>query len=314
MTPRGLRDRVVQNVRTHALWAHGDAVTIGVSGGRDSVVLLDVLHRTQGLHGGRLTVVTVDHGVRPGSAADADWVETLATEHKLPVHRVSVNLGPDASEARCRAARRTALASAGGDVIALAHHARDHAETLLLRLMRGTGPRGLGAMAPRSGGWVRPMLDIAYDDVVAYADAMGLVWRDDPTNAQPVYLRNRVRHEVLPLLESLRAGSVNSLARSARLAREESDWLDGLVASQDPWLCAFLADAPAPLVRRAVLIADRSLAHVHVEALRALASRGTGQIELPDGRLAIAEGGRVRICPGERAHPLKDSPTATGGA
>lgn len=314
MTPRALRDRVVQNIRTHALWMPDESVVIGVSGGRDSVVLLDVLHRTQGLHGGRLSVLTVDHGVRSESAEDACFVESLATERGLPVRRVTASLGPSASEAQCRAVRRSALLEAGGDVIALGHHARDHAETLLLRLMRGTGPRGVGGMAPRSGVWVRPLLDIAVDDVAAYADATGLAWREDPSNQHPGFLRNRVRHQVLPLLESLRRGSVASLARSARLAREESDWLDGLVASQDPWSCAFLADAPAPLVRRAVLIADRSLAHVHVDALRALASRGTGQIQLPDGRLAIAEGGRVCICPGERVTSLTDSPTATGGA
>ncbi len=308
---RRLREHVVAYIRTHALWQPGDRVAVAVSGGRDSVVLLDILAATRGIHGGVLSVITVDHGTRDGSADDAAFAGELATSLGLPYTVHTVALGPNASEQACRSARLTAFLNLDVDVVATGHHARDHAETLLIRLLRGTGPRGLGGLRPKREHLVRPLLDVPYDDVVDYSHAVKLAFREDPSNVSPAFLRNRVRHELLPLLESIRPGSVASVARTARLASEESEWLDTLVDDvDDVWSCEFLAYGPMPAVRRAVLKHEPSLRHVHVDAIRALARRGVGHIQLPDGRLAIADAGRVRTCTN-----LLNSPSlCTGGA
>ena len=307
---RQVHERLVAQVRAHRMWGPGDTVRVAVSGGRDSVVLLHALIATQGLHGAELEVMSVDHGTRQDSAADADWAADLAREWGVPARRVSLALGSDASEATCRDARRRVLLQGEPAAIALGHHARDLVETLLMRLMRGTGPRGLPGMVPWSDPWARPLLDVPYDDVVAYASAHGLSWREDPSNTSSRYLRNRVRSELLPLMEDLRTGSLGSMARTAELLGEQSQWLDEMAterAAGDPWDTTFLATAPLPLVRHAVSKAEPGLGHRHIDALRRLAERGTGQLQLPGGRLAIAEAGRVRTC------TLQDSPS-TGGA
>ncbi len=308
---RRLREHVVAYIRTHALWQPGERVALAVSGGRDSVVLLDVLAATRGIHGAVLSVVTVDHGTRSGSADDAVFVEELANSYGLPCSVHTVALGPNASEQACRDARQSAFLTLDVDWVATGHHARDHAETLLIRLLRGTGPRGLGGLRPKRDHLVRPLLDVPHEDVAHYANQAKLAFREDPTNVSPAFLRNRVRHELLPLLESLRPGSVAAVARTARLASEESEWLDALVDDvDDVWSCEFLGHGPMPAVRRAVLKHEPSLRHVHVDAIRALAQRGVGHIQLPNGRLAIADSGRVRTC----TKLLNSSSLGTGGA
>lgn len=303
---RALRERVVAAVRREGLWQPGQAVAIAVSGGLDSVVLLDVLARTAGLHGGLLTVHTVDHGTREGSAEDARFVAELATAHGLScaVHRL--NLGPGASEASMRRGRREALEGAGTDVIALAHHADDHAETFLLRALRGTGPRGLCGLRPRHGRYVRPLLGLRRAELLAYARDVGLAWREDPSNDDPRFARNRVRHELLPLLEDLRPGAIEALARTARLVGEESAYMETQVDATAPegaWSCSFLAHAPPPIVRRAVLRREPHLQNVHIDALIALARRGSGRIQLPGGRQAIADAEHVYTSPDSTPPP-----------
>jgi len=307
---RRVRDAVITAVREHGMWAHGDAVTVAASGGVDSMVLLHILVHTQGLHGGRLRVVTVDHGTRDGSAQDAQWVAEVSAEWGVPCRVVHAALGADASEATCRTARRAALTQEPAVAVVLAHHARDQVETLLIRLMRGTGPRGLPGMVPFRAPWARPMLGVSHADVLAYARDQAVPFREDPSNRSDRFLRNRVRHELLPLIDAIRPGSVSAMARTAELMGEESTWLDAEARAVDPglpWPVAFLTDAPDPLVRRAVSMAEPGLGHRHIDALRSLAQRGTGQIQLPNGRVAIAEAGCVRTC------PVQDSPS-TGGA
>ena len=293
---RALRDKVMRAVREQALWQPGQLVTVGVSGGLDSVVLLDVLGRTVGLHGGQLEVHTVDHGTRPDSADDAAFVMELAQQYGLPARCHTLALGASASEAVCREGRRRVLSDSGADVIALAHHADDHAETFLLRALRGTGPRGLSGLRARVGRWVRPLLALRRGELEAYARSESLQWRHDASNDDRRFARNRLRHEVLPLLEELRPGAVGALASTARLVGEESDWIEALAdhwGAGEPWPCSFLATAPVPIVRRAVLKREPNLTNVHIDALVALAQRGSGRIQLPGGRLAIADAGRV---------------------
>lgn len=290
--PTRLRHRVAEAVATHRLWEPGDRVAVAVSGGLDSVALLDLLCVTRGLHRGLLEVVTVDHGLRDGSAEDAGFVAELAASRGLPCHSRVVDLPEHASEAASRAARYAVFEALDVQVVALAHHRDDQAETVILRLLRGAGTAGLAGMGWRRDRYVRPLLGTRRDALVAYAAARGLEWREDPTNATPRYLRNRVRHEVLPLLEDLRPGAVEALARTARHASSDADLLDALARAHPhfqgpPWPRSFVADGAIPLVRRALLQGLPGAQSSHIDAIRDTARRGRGRVVLP-GRVMVS--------------------------
>lgn len=285
--PTRLRDRVLQAIREQALWTPGQTVAVAVSGGLDSMALLHLLHRLQGAHGGRLSVVTVDHGTRPDSADHARFVAQQSHDLGLACQVATVALGPGASEDRCRQARYAAFDALDVDRVALAHHRDDQAETVLLRWVRGAGTRGLSGMAPRRGRYVRPLLRLARAELEAYAAAVGLEWREDETNAEPRYLRNRVRRELLPLLEDLRPGATATLARTARLAAEDDALLVSLATTACPqqgqtWRTADLVRAAPPLARRALLLALPGANSSHIDAILAACRSGAGAVALSD--------------------------------
>lgn len=294
MAGRWLRDRVAEAVRDRALWESGHRVAVAVSGGLDSVILLHALLATRGRHGAELSVVTIDHGTRPSGAEDADFVVSLASGQGLDVHRVSLGLGEGASEERCRVGRYTVFDGLDVDRVALAHHRDDQAETVLLRLLRGAGSRGLSGMAWRRGRYVRPLLSCPRTRIHAYASEHGLVWREDPTNTDPRFLRNRVRHEVLPLLGELREGAAATLARTATHAAQDDALLCSLARQQIPcsersWLRADLVQAPPSLARRALLAELPGASASQIDAILAAARRGTGTVSLSGAILVRIE-------------------------
>lgn len=297
-----LRHRVGDAIVRHGLWERGQRVAVAVSGGLDSVVLLDVLLETRRWHGGALEVVTVDHGLRPGSADDAAFVAELARARSLPFHRCTVAVR-GSSEAAARDARYAAFAALDADRIALAHHREDLAETVLLHLMRGTGTAGLAGIPRRRGRYVRPLLDEGRGALLAWATARGLAWREDPTNRDPRFLRNRVRHEVLPLLEALRPGAVGALARTAGVVADDEAWVQTLLdrdseATGDGWSVAFVARSPEPLVRRALQRTVPGLGARAVASVIRAAIRGTGRIPIAGGGTFEVRCGRVvYACP-----------------
>lgn len=292
--PGRLRHRVGEAIARHRLWAPGDRVAVAVSGGLDSVCLLDLLHRITRWHRGVLSVVTVDHRTRAGSSADAGFVQALADELGLPCVRIELQPGAS-SEAELREGRYAAFEALDVDRVALAHHRGDQAETVLLQLLRGSGATGLAGMRWRRGRYVRPLLQISRGELVAWAEHRGLSSRHDPSNDDPRYLRNRIRHEVLPLLEAIRPGAEGALARSARLAAADDALLNELAAAQEVaegWALQWLRDTPEPLVRRALLATIEGLTAGHVDAILELATRGSGRLLLPEGRgeLVVARG------------------------
>jgi tRNA(Ile)-lysidine synthetase-like protein len=221
--------------------APGDGVAVAVSGGADSLALLHALRVLAGPRDWRLAVLTVDHGLRPGSTADAAFVADHAKALGLPARVLTLtpadleahrSAGP---EGAARAARYAALWPAADALhrhwLATGHTLDDQAETVLLQLLRGAGPDGLAGMPVRSGRLLRPLLDVRRAQTRACCAAAGLPWREDPTNASDTPLRNRVRHQLLPLLEELRPGATATLARTATLAADERAWLDPLVAA-----------------------------------------------------------------------------------
>jgi tRNA(Ile)-lysidine synthase len=223
--------------------AAGSALSCAVSGGADSLALL-VLATSAGCD---VTAVHVDHGLRPGSDDEAYRVEKAAM--RFGASFVSLKLvvaaGPNL-EARAREARRSALPPGA----ATGHTMDDQAETVLIRLLRGTGPDGLGAMRR---GEEHPLLALRREETIEVTRAAGLDPLDDPTNRDPAILRNRVRHELLPLCSELVGRDVTPLlARLASLAAEDAEFLSGEADRLDPEDASALKDAPPPLSRRAL--------------------------------------------------------------
>jgi tRNA(Ile)-lysidine synthase len=221
----------------------GTPVTCAVSGGADSSTLA-VLAVAGGC---AATLVHVDHGLRPGSAAEADVVATLARRlgAGFRAEAVSVEPGPNL-EARARAARRGVLPP---DALT-GHTADDQAETVLLNLMRGSS---LGGLAGMRADHRHPLLALRRSETAALCRALALPTVADPTNDDLVQRRSAVRHRLLPLLDELAGRDlVAVLARQAELIRDDDDLLESLAEAIDPTDARALAAAPAPLARRAV--------------------------------------------------------------
>ncbi len=217
-----LEQRVAAELRR--LVPRGVTCVVAVSGGPDSLALLDLLYRGMAQHQHELIVAHVDHGIHPGSSAVAQLVATAAAERQLPFEVVRLQLGAGASETRARRARRAALrgvaARSGAAAIVLAHHADDQAETVLLRLLRGSGPAGLAGMAGRHGPWMRPLLGVRRTELAAYLASRGLSAWEDPANIDPQHLRSWLRIAVLPTLAERLPDVVLRLTRSASQAAE----------------------------------------------------------------------------------------------
>lgn len=252
-------------------------VTCAVSGGADSSALL-VLAVAAGL---TVTAVHVDHGLRPGSAAEADVVAALAARFGAEFRSVAMHVeaGPNL-EARARAARRSVL---GPDALT-GHTTDDHAETVLINLLRGAGAHGLGGIQP---GPTKPLLSLRRADTVGLCRHLGIDTVHDQSNDDPSFVRNRVRAEVLPLLADIsRRDPVPLLARQSRLWRDDDQLLDELSASIDPTDARQLAAAPLPLARRAVrrwLTGEHPPDAATVQRVLDVASGAAAACELPGG-------------------------------
>jgi tRNA(Ile)-lysidine synthase len=279
--------------------APGTAVRCGVSGGPDSLALL-VLAVAAGC---RVTAVHVDHGLRPGSAAEADVVARAARRFgaAFEAHRLQVGAGPDL-EARARSARRAAL----GPGALTGHTADDQAETVLLNLLRGAGLDGLAGFDAGT----RPLAELRRAETEALCARLGLDPVRDPTNNDPSLRRNRVRHEVLPLLcDVAQRDVVPVLARLAANCRSDADLLDELAEALDPTDCRVLRAAPEPLARRALRRWLRHGPEQHppgTAALERVLAVVRGEVvacELPGGRRVERSGGRLRLLPSAVAGP-----------
>ncbi|MCL8208564.1 MAG: tRNA lysidine(34) synthetase TilS [Actinomycetia bacterium] len=256
-----LIDRVREDLRRERWLPPQSAVVAGVSGGRDSMALAAVLVSLAPEFRWELVIAHVHHGLRGDEAdQDAAFVEAWADRWHVPFRllRVAVDPAPGQSlEMAAREARHRALAEVArplGGRIALGHHLDDQAETVLLRLLRGTGVGGLAAMRPVHGPVVRPLLGYPRAVLTEFLAAVGVPWREDATNADVSILRNRVRHRLLPLLAAeYNPRVVEALGRLARSAAELDDW-----AQQEAgrWYAAHkVADPDAGEVRLVGLLA-----------------------------------------------------------
>jgi len=315
----------VAAVRTavrQALRGMRGTVLVACSGGADSLALAAAAAFVAPREGLAAGLVTVDHQLQAGSSERAAAVASWATSAGLaPVEVATVTVsGEGGPEAAARDARYEALIAAatrlGASAVLLGHTRDDQAETVLLALARGSGPRGMAGMPPRREvdgvALLRPLLDVSRDETRKACAALGLSPWDDPHNADPAYARARVRSSALPaLVEALGAGVVDNLARTARLLAADAAALDEIAASAlerarrpggalDVGELERLPDA----VRTRVLHAwarergapPAALSHRHVAALDALVTawRGQGAVHLPGGLPVARHGNLIR--------------------
>ena len=238
--PGRIRDAVAQALAAHV--PADEPIAIALSGGRDSVVLLDALAALAPERGHVLSAIHVHHGLSPHADEWQAFCEALCASRgiALMVQSVKVSRAPQTSlEGEARRERYAALAEAAlvarVRFVAVAHHRDDQAETLLLQLLRGAGPHGLAAMTPhrddpRGVVWWRPLLDVARSQIDAYAAAERLPFVDDESNAQTRHLRNAVRHDVMPVLASVAGNPSATLARAAAHQAEAARLADDLAA------------------------------------------------------------------------------------
>jgi tRNA(Ile)-lysidine synthase len=302
MTPGRFRESVARTIAEQELWTAGEVVGVAVSGGVDSVVLLDALVHTRRLHKGVLRVVTLDHGQRPFSAEDTAWVGKLAEHYGLCCDSRRLTLGAGLSEVELRDGRFAWFNSLPCDVIALGHHLNDQAETTLLQMIRGAGFAGQRGMQWRRDRFVRPLLNQMRGQLTQYATDLSLAWREDPSNASSAFTRNRIRHEVMPILEAIRPGAVKALARSATHANEEAEALEWATRRLDTQLSnkmtvSVLLAQPKALLRRLFLYRHPTLTANQLDDLLRCLKRGHGKVKLGKSLIFWVRDGELTVRP-----------------
>ncbi|MEP6758272.1 MAG: tRNA lysidine(34) synthetase TilS [Actinomycetota bacterium] len=312
-------ERVTRTARAHDLFAPGDLVLLWVSGGADSLCLLETLVRLRRLFRIRLAVFHLDHGLRPGSAADAAYVRRRAAHHGLEYQGATPSAPPTKGasiERWARDERRRGAAEIaeriGANRHALGHTMDDRAETVLLALVRGWGLDGLTGIEPIAGDLVRPLLDVRREETTACCRSLRLRPRIDATNADTTFLRNALRHNALPALaRATDRDVVPTIARTAELLRADARLLDELAtgfaaaivtqAAEGVRLdAAGLADLTTPMasrvVRRALADAGFTWTEKAIEGILDLAAGRPGRrLALPDGARASRDRAQVLV-------------------
>ena len=308
-----LPEKAKETIARHGMLKGEEKVLVAVSGGVDSVVPLEVLGLLKSEFSLELVIAHLDHGLRGREAKeDARFVSSLGKAKGVPVIREEIDVARVSEQERLsleeagRRVRRHFLEETsqkvGATRIALGHTLNDRAETLLFNLIRGAGPTGLVGIRPVSLPYIRPLIDTSREEVLSFARLNDLAWREDRTNQDLTFSRNRIRHQVIPLLEQMNPRFLDALHRTSDLLLEEQAALETLL--DRPWeeVCAFddkgevifhrcqLAEFPSGFMG---LLLRRGIAHtrgdlqgiekVHIDALRRLvrSSQSHGELDLP---------------------------------
>jgi len=312
------------------------SVLVAVSGGGDSVALLYLLVRMSVSRSLDVTIAHLDHATRRGSAADRRFVERIASEMSLrfisdrrPVPELRRK--SESPEEAARRIRRAFLLETAKEtkstIIATGHNLDDQAETVLMRLLRGAGPKALAGIAEAGPGpFVRPLLGIERSDLRAFLDRHGIAFREDPTNRSMKFDRNRVRHLVLPMVtKTFNPRAARHLVHAAKLLQEDGSYLDDLAMRRFRKLCdptcsegirldaKKLAGASPAIARRMARIAlqrggveHSRITSRHITALLDLAAGGSGRrLDLPYGGVAVRRGSVLTVRTTGRAEHLR---------
>jgi tRNA(Ile)-lysidine synthase len=323
-----------KTIEYHHMVERGDRVLVAVSGGPDSVALLDVLVTLRSDRDLNLHVAHLNHLLRPDAAADAEFVRALAAERGLPVAIESADVRALAArekrsiEEAARNVRREFLLRTAktvqADRVALGHHADDRVETVLMRILRGTGVDGLAGIRPVTPPFIRPLFDATRAQIEAYISDRGLPYREDPSNRDPAFLRNRIRHEIVPLLEHVQPGFRAAVLRLAELAWKDRSYLlmqsalllrEQVLVEHSPGRVALrlaaLSRIDSPALRWRVVrdalrffpAGSTDIEQTHIEAIMRLAAEGKSGdlIHLPRGIIAERGYGVLILRVGEAA-------------
>lgn len=278
-------------IEKHGLLPARGEIIVAVSGGADSLCLLHLLNRLCGPGKRypelRLHAAHLNHKLR-GEAGqrDADAVASIAAAWGIPCTVGAIDVAALAREEHrsledaARAARYRFLREvADGQPIAVAHHADDQVETLLLHWMRGSGLAGMVGMLPRQQDILRPLLEVSHADTVAYCRKHLIVPLEDLSNTDPRFLRNRIRHELLPLLQSLNAGTQETLLRNASVIRVDVEWIEAQVDACWPQVVMAEQDGSIQLNAHAFLELPLSLQRHLLRRVTALLYEGQSPLE-----------------------------------
>lgn len=316
MNPAAAIERKIKTtIFQHRMITPGEGVVAAISGGADSVCLLETLHLLQKVLDITITVAHFDHGLRPeADAHETRFVRELAASRGLDVvvEKAYPPLAPDSPslEEKARNLRYRFLhevkAACGARKIATGHTRNDQAETVLMRLLRGSGPEGLSGIRPvRRDGIIRPLIGLTREEVIAYLGHRRLSYATDASNFEPEYLRNRVRLHLLPQLETYQPKIIEILARTADIARQDNECMDEQACAWVGKWAEMGLDGPVlPVPRfnqlpealknhvvraalRALTGTLRRIGLVHIEAIKQLAGspRPQARMTLPNGLL-----------------------------
>lgn len=334
-----LLERVKETIERYAMLAQGECVLVAVSGGVDSVVLLDILCRLAAEYTLKLTIAHLDHGLRGEEAReDARFVAHLAREEKLALIEKKLDVAEFSKEKGigveegARLLRHDFLRAAADEIgatkIALGHTQNDRGETMLFNLIRGAGPTGLVGIRPMNRSvnhtLIRPLIEVSREEILSYARSRDLSWREDSTNQDLSFSRNRIRHRILPLLTEMNPRVLAALQRTADLLAEQELALDDLLVPL--WVEVLIVQAEdriviqrgrlsqlpkgvqALLLRRGIarLRGDlQGIEKVHIDALLDLVAShcAHGKLDLP-GFVARFHGDELTLEEGETDNPL----------
>ena len=285
-------ETVTSYIERHHLLPETGEIVVAVSGGADSLCLLHLLHQLCGAGKSypvlRLRVAHLNHKLRGEAAArDAASVARIAANWGLPITIGEVDvpalarqehrsLEDAARSARYRFLRQVAHAQP----IAVAHHAGDQVETLLLHWLRGAGLAGMVGMLPRQQNIIRPLLEVSHTETVAYCRLHGIVPVEDASNTDPLFLRNRIRHELLPLLESLNPGIRATLLRAAGVMSVDAGWIEEQVDACWPGVVIAEHDTGMRLSLKALLVLPLSIQRHLLRRVTARLCAGQSPLEL----------------------------------
>jgi tRNA(Ile)-lysidine synthase len=301
--------KIIRTIERYRMVEPGERVLVGLSGGADSVALAEALVELEPRLRIALVLGHLNHGLRPEAEEDEEFCRSISERLSLPFVSARADVAAEARrnkrsiEDAARSARYQFLEAQaerfGVAKIAVGHTLDDQAETFLLRLLRGAGGRGLGGIHPvREGRIVRPLLDVRRQEIESYLEERGVSYREDGSNLDPRFTRNRIRHELLPLLSAAyNPRLADSLARCASLLREEEEWMEAETREAFDTLAAVspgrvrldrkaLANRPLALRRRLVRFAIgrirglENVSHRHIEDVLSLAERGQSGREL----------------------------------
>lgn len=325
MREENILEKVRETIAQFHMITVGDTVVVGVSGGPDSVCLLDILCRLAENSDFRLQVVHVNHLLRPEAQEEEQYVETLCRQRQIPCQVFRKNIKEYAAENgwsteeagrnyRYECFEQVLEQTGGAGRIAVAHHQNDRAETFLFHIARGTGMKGMAGIPAVRGKIIRPLIRIGRQEILRYLEERKLQYYIDASNASDDYSRNRIRNQVIPALETVNAQAVMHMTAATEVAEEYWNYVEAEAERAEPGCVkrqengALILEAPVRtmtvllqkhLIYRAMCRVSetaKDLEQVHVEQVRQLFDRQVGkQITLPYNMIAVRTYDGVRI-------------------